>query len=41
MISNCSITENAMKNANLIFGPDLTGVRGRRVRRSPKPECIK
>jgi hypothetical protein len=41
MISNCSITENTVKNANLIFGPDLTGVRGRRVRRPPKPECIK
>jgi hypothetical protein len=41
IISNCSITENAVKIANLIFGPDLAGVRGRTVRRPPKPVRIK
>jgi hypothetical protein len=40
MISNCSITENTVKNANLIFGPDLAGVRGRTVRRPPEPVRI-
>jgi hypothetical protein len=36
MISNSSITKNTIKNDILIFGPDLTGVRGRTVRRPPK-----
>ncbi len=40
MISNCSITESAVKKANLIFGPDFAGVRGRTVRRPPKPVRI-
>jgi hypothetical protein len=35
-IMNCPVTESAMKNANLIFGPDLAGVRGRTVRRPPE-----
>ena len=34
-IMNCPVTESAVKNANLIFGPDLAGVRGRTVRRPP------
>ncbi len=40
MISNCSITENSVKIANLIFRPDLAGVRGRTVRRPPEPVSI-
>jgi hypothetical protein len=40
IISNCSITENTVKNANLIFGPNLAGVRGRTLRRPPKPVRI-
>ncbi len=40
MISDCRITENTVKNANLIFGPDLTGVTRRTVRRPPKPVHI-
>jgi hypothetical protein len=40
MIANCDITKNAIKNANLIFGPNLAGVRGRTVRTTPKPVCI-
>ena len=35
MITNCPVTVSASKNANLIFGPDLAGVRGRTVRRPP------
>jgi hypothetical protein len=37
MIPNCPMTNRAVKNANLIFGPDLAGVRGRTVRRPPEP----
>ncbi len=40
MISNCSITKNAINNANLIFGPNLVGVRERTVRRPPEPVHI-
>jgi hypothetical protein len=36
MIPNCPITPIAVKNANVIFGPDLAGVRGRTVRRPPE-----
>jgi hypothetical protein len=36
MISNCAVTVNAVKNAHQILGPDLTGVRGRMVRRHPE-----
>ncbi len=36
MIPNCSITPTAVKNANVIFGPDLAGVRRRVVRRPPE-----
>ena len=32
MISNCPMTVSAVMNAHQIFGPDLTGVRGRIVR---------
>jgi hypothetical protein len=35
IISNCSISETTVKYANLIFGPDLTGLRERTVRRLP------
>jgi hypothetical protein len=41
MISNCGITENAVKRFDLIFGPDLTGVGGRTVSRPPEPVHIK
>ena len=35
-IMNFPVTESAVKNANLIFGPDLAGVRERTVRRPPE-----
>jgi hypothetical protein len=34
MITNCTVTESAVKNAHIIFGPDLAGVRRRTVRRA-------
>jgi hypothetical protein len=36
MISNCNVTANAIKNANLIFGPDLAGIRKWMVRTPPE-----
>ncbi len=36
MISNCPVTMNAVTNAHQIFGPDLAGVRGRMVWRTPE-----
>jgi hypothetical protein len=36
MITNCTVTESAIKNAHIIFGPNLAGVRGRTVRRAPE-----
>jgi hypothetical protein len=36
MITNCTVTESTVKNAHIIFGPDLAGVRGRTVRRAPE-----
>jgi hypothetical protein len=36
MIPNCPITPTTVKNANVIFGPDLAGVRGRMVGRPPE-----
>jgi hypothetical protein len=36
MISNCPVTANAVTNAHQIFGPDLAGVRGRTVWRTPE-----
>jgi hypothetical protein len=36
MIPNCPIRPTAVKNGNVIFGPDLAGVRGRTVRRPPE-----
>ncbi len=33
MVTNCPVSPDAVINANRIFGPDLTGVRGRTVRR--------
>jgi hypothetical protein len=41
MIANCDVTKNAVKNANLIFGPNLAEVRGRTVRKTPEPVCVK
>jgi hypothetical protein len=35
MITDCPITEQAIKNAHTIFGPNLAGVKGRMVRRPP------
>jgi hypothetical protein len=43
MIANCDVTKNAVKNANLIFRPNLAGVRGRMVRTTPEPvriDCV-
>jgi hypothetical protein len=36
MISSCPVSANAVTNDHLIFGPDLTGVRGRTVWRLPE-----
>jgi hypothetical protein len=36
MILNCHVTPTAVKNANRIFGSNLTGVRGWTVRRPPE-----
>ena len=36
MIANCNVTESAVKNAHIIFGPNLAGVRGRTVRVAPE-----
>ena len=36
MITSCTVTESTIKNAHIIFGPDLAGVRGRTVRRAPE-----
>lgn len=35
IISNCTVTEQAIKNAELIFGPQLAGVHGRTTRTKP------
>ena len=35
LIMNCPVSTTAVTNANVIFGPDLAGVRGRTVRRPP------
>jgi hypothetical protein len=36
MILNCPVTPTAMQNANQFFDPDLAGMRGKTVRRSPE-----
>jgi hypothetical protein len=36
MITNCSVSPDAVINTNCIFGPNLAGVRGHMVRRSPE-----
>ncbi len=41
MITNCNVTESAVKNAHTIFGPNLAGVRGRTVRVAPKSVRVK
>ena len=35
MIVNCSGTFDDVKNAKLIFGPDITSLKGKSVRRKP------
>ncbi len=35
MIANCNVTESTIKNAHIVFGPNLAGVRGRTVRVAP------
>jgi hypothetical protein len=37
MISNCLIAPTNITNAHAIFGPDLTSLRGKTVRRTPTP----
>ncbi len=37
MILNCPISDKAVDNANRIFGPELAGVRGQTVRKTPVP----
>jgi hypothetical protein len=36
VIASCNVTESAVKNAHIIFGPNLAGVRGRTVRVAPE-----
>ena len=35
MIVNCPVTFSYVKNAKLIFGPDITSLKGESVRRKP------
>ena len=35
MIFNCPVTFSDVKNAKLIFGPDITSLKGKSVRRKP------
>ena len=35
MIVNCPVTFSDVKNAKLIFGPDITSLKGKSVRRKP------
>ena len=35
MIVNCPVTFSDVKNAKLIFGPDITSLKGKSVRRNP------
>ena len=35
MIINCPVTFSDVKNAKLIFGPDITSLKGKLVRRNP------
>jgi len=37
MIQNCPVTTTDITNALAIFGPDLTSIRGKTVRRTPAP----
>ena len=34
-IVNCPVTFDDVKNAKLIFGPDITSLKGKPVRRNP------
>ena len=35
MIINCPVTFSNVKNAKLIFGPDITSLKGKSVRHKP------
>ena len=35
MIVNCPVTFDDVKNAKLVFGPDITSLKGKSVRRKP------
>jgi hypothetical protein len=37
LITNCPITTSDISNAREMFGPDLTSIRGKTVRRTPTP----
>jgi hypothetical protein len=39
LITNCPVTVHDINNANRIFGPDLTNLRGKTTR--TKPECVR
>ena len=42
-IVNCPVTFDNVKNTNLIFGPDITSLKGKSVRRKPASivtDCI-
>jgi hypothetical protein len=41
MIKDCHVDVSDLKNAHIIFGPDLAGLSGRTVRRKPKQVEIK
>ncbi len=38
LLTNCPVTIRDIDNANQIFGPDLTNLRGKATR--TKPECV-
>ncbi len=39
LITNCPVTVQDINNANCIFSPDLTNLRGKMTR--TKPECLR
>jgi hypothetical protein len=41
MITNCPMTPTAVQNAHQIFGPDLAGIKGKKVQRPPDSVATK
>ncbi len=40
LFTNCPVTVHDIENANHIFGPDLTNLRGETIRTKPEHVCI-